>query len=199
VPENTAFPSVEPAFGAAAPAFKSTFETVAPAIRSGFGEGVVGQSTKPLVLEGNPGGAAASLSTLQSHALAADARTPLGSARDYGPVHAETRGSAIEPPADRSGLFDGSFVIDESQAAHLDTIVAEDAPEGPPRPFPFTLPPAAPPAGVSLGSSDAGVALALLAILALLPILSRGGGSSRSNPAAFKLGSSLQLAVERPD
>ncbi len=197
-PEDAAFPGVEPAFGAAAPVFKSAFETVAPAIGPGFGEGVVRQSTESPVLEGNPGGAPAPLSTLQPHALAADARIPLGSARDYGPVHAEPPVSAIEPPAGRSGFFDGSFVIDESQAARLDTIMAEDAPEGPPRPFPFTLPPAAPPVGVSFGSSGAGVALALLAILALLPILSRDGGLSWSNRAAFKLGSSLRLAVERP-
>lgn len=206
--EEAAFPGVEPAIGAAAPVFEPVSETVAPVVESGFGEGVVLRSAGPPVLEGNAGAIPASLSSLPSHALAVEARgalpdarpTPatLGSTWDYGPVGDEPPASTVEPPGARSVLFDGSFVIDGTHAALLDAIMAEDAREGMLRSLPFGSPSVAPPVGISFGSLGAGVALYLLAILALLPILSQVGGLSRSTREAFKLGSSLQLAVERP-
>jgi hypothetical protein len=206
--EKAAFPGVEPAIGAAAPVFEPISETVAPVVESGFGEGVILQSPGPPVLGGNAGAIPASLPALPSHALAVEARgalpdarpTPaiLGSAWDYGPVGDEPPASTVEPPGARSGLFDGSFVIDGSHVTLLDAITAEDAREGMLRSLPFGSPSVAPPVGISFGSSGAGVALYLLAILALLPVLSRVGELSRSTREAFKLGSSLRLAVERP-
>lgn len=207
--EEAAFPGVEPAIRTAAPVFEPVSETVAPVVGSGFGEGIVRQSAGPPVLEDNAGAVPTSLSALPSHALAVEARgalpdarpapATLGSAWDYGPpVRDESPASAVEPPGVRSGLFDGSFVIDGSHAALLGAITAEDAREGMPRSLPFGFPSVAPPVGISFGSSGAGVALYLLAILALLPVLSRAGGLSRSTREAFKLGSSLRLAVERP-
>jgi hypothetical protein len=206
--EEAAFPGVEPAVGAAAPVFDPISEMVAPVVESGFGEGVVRQSAGSPVLEGNTGGIPASLSALPSQALAMEAGdalpdprlvpAALGSARDYGPVRDESLTSTIEPPGARSGLFDGWFAIDGSHAALLDTTMSKDTREGTPRPFPSGLPPSAPPVGISFDSSGAGMALELLAILALLPVLSRVGGLPWSNRAAFKLGSSLQLTVERP-
>jgi hypothetical protein len=202
--QEAMFPGVRPAVGAAAPVFELVSETVAPVVGSCFGEGIVGQSSGPPVFEGNAG----AISALPSHALAVEARgalppprpvpATLVSARDYGPVRDEPPASAVEPLGARSGLFDSSFAIDGSHAALLGTVTVEDAREGPPRPFPFWFPPAAPLVGISFGSSGAGVALDLLAILALLPVLSRVGGLSRSNRAAFEPGSSLRLAVERP-
>ncbi len=206
--EEAAFPGVEPAVGAAAPILEPVSETVAPVVGSGFGEGVVRQSAGSPVLEVNTGGTPASLPALPSQALAIEAGdalpdprlvpAALGSARDYGPVRDESPTSTIEPPGARSGLFDGWFAIDGSHAALLDTIMSKDTREGMPRPFPSGLPPSAPPVGISFGSSGVGMALELLAILALLPVLSRVGGLPWSNRAAFKLGSSLQLTVERP-
>ena len=206
--EKAAFPGVEPAIGAAAPVFEPVSETVAPVVGSGFGEGVVRQSAEPPVLEGNAGVVPESLSALPSHALAVEAQgalpdprpapATLGSAQDYGPVRDEPPASTVEPPGARSGLLDGSFVMDESHAALMGPITAEGAREGMPRSFPFGSSPAAPPVGTSFGSSGAGVALYLLAILALLPVLSRAGRLSRSTREAFKLGSPLRLAVERP-
>ncbi len=206
--EKAAFPGVEPAIGVAAPVFEPVSKRVAPVVESGFGEGVILQSAGPPVLEGNAGAVPASLPALPSHALAVEARgalpdarpTPaiLGSAWDYGPVGDEPPASTVEPPGARSGLFDGSFVIDGSHAALLGAITAEDARKGIPRSLPFGSPSVTPPVGISFGSSGAGVALYLLAILALLPVLSRVGELSRSTREAFKLGSSLRLAVERP-
>jgi hypothetical protein len=182
-----------------APVFKSVFETVTPVVGSGLGKGVVHQNIGPLVLEPNVDAIPASLSALQPRALAGEARDLLGSARDYGPVYEESPASVVEPPGARSRLFNGSFVIDGSHTALLGAIMAEDTRQEPPRPFPFGFPPATPPVGISFGSSSgAVVALDLLAILALLPILSWVGGLSWSNRAACKLSSSLQLAVERP-
>lgn len=202
--EEAAFPVVEPTVGAAIPGS----ETVAPVVESGFGEGVVRQSAEPPVLEGKASAIPASLPVLPSRALAVETRgalpetrpapATLGSAQDYGAVRDEPPASAVEPPGAHSGLFDGSFVIDGSHAALLGAMTAKDAREGMPRPFPFGFPPAAPPVGISFGSSGAVVALDLLAILALLPVLSRVGGLSWSNRAAFKLGSSPRLAIERP-
>ena len=197
--EEAAFPGVEPAIGAAAPVFEPFSDTVRPVLGSGFGEGVVRQSAGPHVLEGNAGAMPTSLSALPSHALAVETRSTLESARYYGLVRDDPPTSAVESSGDRSELFDGSFAIGGgSHAALLDAVTVEDAREGPPRPFPFWFPPAAPLVGISLGSPGAGVALGLLAILALLPVLSRVGGLSWSNRAAFKLGSSLRLPVERP-
>ncbi len=207
--EEAALPGVEPAVGAAAPVFEPVSEMAAPVVGSGFGEGVVRKSAGPPVLEANAGAVPASLSALPSRALAVETRgvlpdtppTPatLGNVRDYGPVRDEPPASAVKPPGARSGLFDGSFAFDGSHAALLGAITAEDAREGMPRPLlPFGFPPAAPPVGISFGNSGAGVALELLAILALLPVLSRAGELSRSTRAAFRLGSSPRLAVERP-
>lgn len=206
--EKAAFPGVEPAIGAAAPVFEPVSETVAPVVGSGFGEGIVRQSAGPPVLEGNADALPASLSALPPHALAVEARGALpdarpapailGSAQDYGPVPDKSPASPVELPGARSGLLDGSFIMDESHAALMGAITAEGAREGTPRSFPFGFPPAAPPVGISFESSGAGVALYLLAILALLPVLSRAGGLSWSTREAFKLGSSPRLAVERP-
>ncbi len=197
--EDVASPGVEPAVGAVGPVFKSVFETVTPVVGSGLRKGVVHQNIGPPVLEPNVGAIPVSLAALQPRALAVEARDLLGSARDYDPVYEESPASVVEPPGSLSRLFNGSFVIDGSHTALLGAIMAEDTRQGPPRPFPFGFPPAAPPVGISFGSSSgAVVALDLLAILALLPILSRVGGLSWSNRAAFKLSSSLQLAVERP-
>ena len=196
--EEEAFPGVELTIGAAVPVFDHVSDTVAPVLRFGFGEGLVRQSAGKPVLEGNAGAIPASLPALPSHAPAIETWGALESARYYGPGRAEPPASAVEPSVDRSGFFDGSFAIGGSHAALLGAVTAEDAGEGLPRPFPFGFPPAAPPVGTSFGSSSAGVALDLLAILALLPVLSRVGGLSWSNLAAFRLGSSLQLAVERP-
>lgn len=194
VPQEAAFPGVEPAIEAVAPVFEPVSETVAPVVGSGFGEGIVRQSAGPPVLEGS----ADAISALPSPALAVETRGVLVSARDYGPVRDEPPASAVEPLGARSGLFDGSFAIDGSHAALLGAIMAKDVREGTPLPFPFGFPPAAPPVGISFGSSGPGLALDLLAVLALLPVLSRVGGLSRSTREAFTLGSSLRLAVERP-
>jgi hypothetical protein len=196
--EDAAFLSVGPAIGAAAPIFNSDFDTVASAIGSGLGEGVVRQSTGPPVLTYNVYAIPASLSTLQSRALAVETQGALGSARECGSVSDEPSASLVETSGARYELFDDSLMMDGSHTALLGAITAESAREGPPRPFPFGSTPTAPPLGISFGSSGAGVALGLLAILALLPILSRAGGSSWSNRATFKLGTSLRLAVERP-
>ena len=205
--EEAAFPGVEPAIGAAAPVFEPVSETVAPVVGSGFGEGGVSQSAEPPVFEGNAGAIPASLWALPYHALAVEARgvlpdllTPatLGSTRRYSSVRDEPPASAAGPPGARSGLFDASFVIEGRHTALLGPVTTKDARERIPHPLPFGFPPAAPPVGISFGSSGAGVALDLLAILALLPFLSRVGGLWWSNRAAFNLGSSLRLAVERP-
>jgi hypothetical protein len=196
--DEVAFLGIEPVIGAVAPVFEPVSETVAPVVGSGFGERVVRKSAGPPVLEGNADAMPTSLSAIPSHALAVEIRGALESALYYGPVRDDPPASAVEPSGDRSELLDGSFTIDESHAALLGANIAKDAREGTPLPFPFRIPPAAPPVGISFGSSGAGVALDLLAILALLPVLSRVGGLSRSNRAAFELCSSLRLAIERP-
>jgi hypothetical protein len=165
---------------------------VAPVV--GFGEGEDRQSAGPPMLEGNAGATRASLSTFPSHAFPVEAWSALP---DH-PVRDEPPPLTVGSPGTLSGLFNGSFAIDGSHAALLGPIIAKDAREGPALPFPFGFPPAVPPVGISFGSSGAGVALDLLAILALLPVLSRIGGLSWSNRAAFQLGSSPRLAVERP-
>ena len=202
--QEAAFPGVELAIGAATPILEPVSETLG----YGFGEVVVRQSVGSPVLEGNAGAIPVSLPARPSRALAVEAGgalpdsrpvpAALGSARDYGPVRGEPPASTVELPEARSGLLDGSFAINGSHTALLDAIMARDARGGMPRPFPSELPPAAPPVGISFGSSGAGVALDLLAILALLPVLLRVGGLSWFNRATFELGTSLQLAVERP-
>lgn len=207
--EEAALPGVEPAGGAATPVFEPVFETVAPVVGSGSEERVVVRpSAGTPALGGNTGAIPAPLSALPSHALAIEAQgarsepwsasATLGSARDYGPVRDEPPVSAVGSPEARSRLFDGSFAVDGRHAVLPGGITAEDVREGTPHPLPFELPPAAPPVGISSGSSGAGMTLGLLAILASLPILSRVGRLSWSDRAAFKLGPSPQLAVERP-
>lgn len=204
-----AFPAVESALGAAPIVVEPASEGATPAVGSGFGgEVAVYRDVEPPTLESNGGAILASSPALASHDLATEAwgapmdphlvPATLGSARYYSPVRDTPPASATEPPLTDPGLFDGSFVFGGSHAALPGAIAIEDAREGSSRQFPSGFPPAAPPTGISFGSSGAGKVLDLLAVLAFLATLSRVGGLSWSNHVAFKLGSSLRLAVERP-
>ena len=64
--------------------------------------------------------------------------------------------------------------------------------------LPFGFPDGTPVGGSTLGSSGFGIGLDLLAALALLALLSRAGGSSRSYHDHFKLVSSPRLVTELP-
>jgi hypothetical protein len=73
-------------------------------------------------------------------------------------------------------------------------------PGGTPHPlFPSEFPPGAPPVGITFrGASGIEIGLDVLAVLALLLVLSRIGGSVVSPREGFKLASSPRLVAELP-
>jgi hypothetical protein len=73
-------------------------------------------------------------------------------------------------------------------------------PGGTPHPiFPSEFPPGAPPVGSTFrGASGIEIGLDVLAVLALLLVLSRIGGSAVSPREGFKLASSPRLVAELP-
>jgi hypothetical protein len=99
-------------------------------------------------------------------------------------------------------LFDTSLLLAGNLAALAAAAAAalKDIPPGMPHPlFPFGFPFGALPAGSTFGSSSGtGIGLDLLAVLALLLVLSRTGGSSVSPREGFKLVSSPRLVAELP-
>jgi hypothetical protein len=109
------------------------------------------------------------------------------------------RASALSETSGASPrLFDRPLTITGGGSlATLGTAALEKgADDRVPRPLPFGLPFGAAASGSFEGSS--GVGLELLAVLVLLPILSRLAGSSRSPCDLFRLGSSFRLVNEIP-
>jgi hypothetical protein len=110
-------------------------------------------------------------------------------------------------PRSQPLLFDNLLLFDVSLlGAHPTTLAprlaqaGKDVPGGTPHPLlPLGFPFGAPPAGSTFGSSSGmGIGLDLLAVLALLLVLSRTGRSSVSPREGFKLVSSPRLVTELP-
>jgi hypothetical protein len=112
---------------------------------------------------------------------------------------AKTDGSlGYHPP-----LFDTSLLLGGQLAALAAAEAAtavNELPGGIPNPLlPFGFPSSTPPVGSTFrGGSGMEIGLDLLAVLALLLVLSRTGGSSVSPREGFKLISSPRLVTELP-
>jgi hypothetical protein len=108
-------------------------------------------------------------------------------------------------PGSHPRLFDTSLLLLGGQLAALTAEEAaagalKDTSPGTPHPlFPFGFPFGALPVGSTFSSSSAtGIGLDLLAVVALLVVLSRIGGSSVSPREGFRLVSSPRLVTELP-
>jgi hypothetical protein len=135
--------------------------------------------------------------------IAQSVQQPLLEGASYSSSVAATQVAKTDGPlGSHPPLFDTSLLLDGQLAALAAEAAAavNELPGGIPNPLlPFGFPSSTPPVGSTFrGASGMEIGLDLLAVLALLLVLSRTGGSSVSPREGFKLVSSPQLVTQLP-
>jgi hypothetical protein len=139
---------------------------------------------------------------VSSMAIAQSVQQPLLEGASYSSSVAEPQVAKTDGPlSSHPPLFDTSLLLG-GQLAALAAAAAtvNELPGGLPNPLlPVGFPSGTPPVGSTFrGGSSIEIGLDLLAVLALLLVLSRTGGSSVSPREGFKLVSSPRLVTELP-